>query len=167
MATLVVYGSKHGCTKYCSEILRKKLQDDVTVVNLNETLVLDISNYDTIIIGSSIYMGKIQRRVKEFCMNHHSTLLNKRIGFFLCCMFEGEQAYQQLMNVFPKELLDHAVCKEVFGGEFRFQDMNVLEKGIVKMILKKDQKISLPDMKTKVSTLSKKKINTFIRQMNT
>ncbi|WP_066890996.1 flavodoxin domain-containing protein [Clostridium nigeriense] len=136
MKTLIVYSSKYGCTKKCSELLKKELKDEVNVVNLNNTKDIDLNKYHKVIIGGSIYIGQIRKEVKEFCSKNLEILKGKKIALFICCMQEGEAIDTTFIQNFPKELIDTAIIKESFGGEFNFFKMNFFERFIVKKIAK-------------------------------
>lgn len=142
MKTLVVYATTHGCTEKCATILANHLPTDTKPINLKETPHFDLSNFDTIIIGGSIHAGKMQKAVKKFCANNLMELKQKKLGLFICCMEEGEKAKQQFKEAFPKELLEQAVAKGYFGGEFNFEKMNFIERSIIKKIAKVDESIS-------------------------
>lgn len=164
--TLIAYATKYGSAKKCSEILSQNLAGDVDLCNLKNAKDIDLSKYDKVIIGSSVYIGQIRKEVKEFCTNKLSELTNKKIGLFICCMHEGEEAIEQMQNVFPKELFDSAIAKEHFGGEFSFDKMNFIEKFIVKTVSKKDGKKEAVDGKKSISNLSEERIKKFAQAMN-
>ena len=58
MNTIIIYSSKYGCTKDCANILKNKLSDNVTIVDINNNNKIELSKFDKIIIGSSIYVVK-------------------------------------------------------------------------------------------------------------
>ncbi|SHI45248.1 Flavodoxin domain-containing protein [Desulfosporosinus lacus DSM 15449] len=60
--------------------------------------------------------------------------MTKRLGLFLCCMFEGEKAAQQFETTYPKELREHSKANGLFGGEFMVSKMNFIERQIVKKV---------------------------------
>ncbi|HHT50094.1 MAG TPA: flavodoxin [Eubacteriaceae bacterium] len=135
MNTLIAYSSKYGCTEKCVKILSKELKDKVEIMNLMNVEDIDISKYDNVIIGGSIYIGRIQKEVAGFCSKNLDKLKEKRIGLFICGMQE-EEMDNQIINNFPKELVDIALAKEYFGGELTFQKMSFFEKLIVKIVAK-------------------------------
>lgn len=139
MKTLIVYATKNGCTEKCATILSQKLSGPVDLCNLRTVKSLDLSLYDTVVIGGSVYMGQIRKEVREFCTKQLTQLQEKKLGLFICCMREGTEAETQLDTVFPKELVTQAVVKGWFGGEFNFSKMNFLEKMIVKKVANVDQ----------------------------
>jgi menaquinone-dependent protoporphyrinogen oxidase len=136
MSSLIVYCSSHGTTSKAALLLRKELEGDVVVVNLNRTkLHSNVGLFDTVIIGGSIHAGSIQGKVRKFIKENRDDLMTKNIGLFLCCMREGQEAQQQFENAFPGTLRVRAVAKGFFGGEFLFSKMNFFEKQIVKRVV--------------------------------
>ncbi|KKK36325.1 hypothetical protein WQ57_19755 [Mesobacillus campisalis] len=135
MKSLIVYCSSHGTTSKAALLLRKELEGDVVVVNLNRTrLHSDIGLFDTVIIGGSIHAGNIQSKVRKFIKENSADLMTKNIGLFLCCMCEGREAEQQFESAFPHSLRDRAIANGFFGGEFLVSRMNFIEKQIVKRV---------------------------------
>lgn len=165
MKTLLVYATKYGCTEKCAEILVKKLAGEVDLCNLKEMRKPELSQYDQVVIGGSIYTGKIQKEVNEFCSENREVLLTKRLGLFICGMLK-EKAQEELNNSFIPELFNHAVAKEFFGGEFRFKSMNALERFIVKMVAKGDGSIPAIDIKKDLSVLAVENINRLAESLN-
>ncbi len=136
MNTLIVYATKYGCTENCVKDLAKKLTGKVVYFNLKSGNAPDLSQYDKIIVGGSIYIGRIQKEVSDFCSKNLDGLKTKKTGFFICCMRDGAIAESELNDAFPKELLAAAAAKDCFGGEFIFSKMNFLDKLIVKKVSK-------------------------------
>ena len=133
MSTMIAYVSTHGCTEKTAQMLEELLADDVSLVNLKKRARLDLSLFNTIIIGGSIHAGHIQRQVKRFCQEHSDTLKHKRLGLFLCCMEEGDTARKQFDEAFPAELRTQAAVTGLFG-EFDFEKMNFFQRAIVKKV---------------------------------
>lgn len=136
MKTLIAYGTKYGSTEKCANILLERLNGEVDLCNLKETKNVDLSKYDKVVIGGSIYMGKIQKAVSQFCITNLDVLREKKIGLYICCMRDGDIAETEIKESFPLELVNDAVVKGYFGGEFIITKMNFLERFIVKKIAK-------------------------------
>jgi len=139
MKTLIVYGSKYGFAKDCAEKLAQQLNGDVTCVNAADGTVPPIREFDNVIVGGSIYMGQIQKEVKEYCNAHTEELCGKRIGLFLCCGLP-ENLEQEIKGSFPEKLLEKAIAVENFGGELRMEKMKLMHKMITKMMMKVAEK---------------------------
>ena len=141
MKTLIVYATHHGCTKNAALSLKDRLEGDVEVVDIKKG-VPGIDGVSTVIVGGSIHAGKIQRAIKGFLKKHRKKLTEKRLGLFLCCMYEGEQAKTQFEQAYPKELRESAVATGLFGGEFDFEKMSGLERVIVKKVANVTESVS-------------------------
>lgn len=135
MKTLIIYAGKYGCTKECAEKLKSQIEGETTVVNAAKEKMPIIEEYDTIIIGSSIYVGQIHKKVKTFISDNLSELKKKNVGLFLVCGFIDKFDETVAAN-FPKEFREHAQSIECFGGELNVEKMNFLHKSVMKMIEK-------------------------------
>lgn len=134
MKILIVFVSSHGTTEKAAHILSDFLDGNVEILDLNMNAHPDLTPYDGVIIGASIHGGLISRKEKKFISKNIEMLASKKIGLFLCCMREGDEAVEQFEHAFPKELRDVALTSGLFGGEFIFSKMNILEKMIVKKV---------------------------------
>lgn len=135
MKTLIIYATKYGCTEKCANILAKELGNDVKLVNIKFESNVDVTDYDTVIIGGSVYIGKIQKEISEFCKNNINKLKEKNIGLFICAMQEKMIETEINQNFLP-ELLIKAKSIKHFGGEFLLDKMGLMDKIIVKKVAK-------------------------------
>lgn len=171
MKTLILFASKYGGAEKCANLLSEKLNDDFNIVNLKQTKNIQISDYDKIIVGCSIYAGNVDAEVKDFCSLNSDSLITRPFGLFLSCMTDNkEEIKSYTQKSFSNELINHATIIDSLGGVFNFQKMNFFEKQIIKLILNsKYKKGELPiktDGKTNVSTISNEKILKFANAMN-
>lgn len=156
MRTLIIYGTKHGTAEKCSEILKNKLHGEVVSVNIKKQTIPDITLFDKVVIGSSIYAGQIQKEIKEFCVSNINILKDKKLGFFICGM--SDKDFETLVkNYYPDELLSKAATVKHFGGELILKKMNFFEKLIMKIITKGNED---------TSTLSEENIDEFAQSIN-
>jgi menaquinone-dependent protoporphyrinogen oxidase len=168
MNTIIIYATKHGASKKCAELLAGRLTGKVDLCNIKEGNSPELSQYDNVIIGGSIYAGTIPKELSEFCTKNLTALKEKKLGLYICCM-NGKEAEKQLNNVFPQELLKAAVVKKSLGGEFKFKEMNFFERLITKMVskslAKEDPSLAI-DMSKDLSMLSEENINELAKLMN-
>lgn len=142
MKTAIIYATSHGTTEKIAKQIREGLgPDNVSLYNLKATKAIDLSPFDTVIIGGSIHAGQMQGKVKSFVKKNMVDLLSKRIGLFLVGMNEPHME-SQFDNAFPELLRKHAVAQECVGGEFLFQKMRFYEKFIVKKVSGVDASLS-------------------------
>ncbi len=133
MATLIIYKSRHGTTKKVATKLSKLIKDNqVDAVELTHFDSIDLLDYNTIIIGASIHKGKISYDMRSFMSSNVKLLLTKRIGLYMCCMEEGKKAQEQFDNAYDISLRNASVSNGIFGGEFLIEQMNFIEKMIIK-----------------------------------
>ncbi len=62
---------------------------------------------------------------------NQNIFLTKRLGLFLCCMESGEQGKKPFDNAFSQDLRVHTKAKDLFGGAFNFDKMNLIERAII------------------------------------
>lgn len=136
LKTLIVYSSKYGCTEKCADFLSKELKDKPDIINLKNCKDINLSLYNKVIIGGSIYMGKIQKEVSDFCSKNLEVLKEKQIGLFNLMECGRWFNYTEINQNFPKELIEIATVIKHFGGEFDFSKMGFFEKLIVKIVAK-------------------------------
>ncbi len=134
----ILYASKYGATKKGAELLKAKLGEAATLCDLSIDEV-DLQNEDTVVIGSGIYAGRLHGAVKRFCEHNKESLLNKKLGLYVCCRATGDEGWKQFDNAYPKELREHATAKGLFGYELRFDEMSFLVRKFLQLITKTKQ----------------------------
>ena len=132
MATLIAYATKHGCTEKCAKELQKQL-GKAELWNLKNGEP-DLTKYDTVILGTSVYAGMPRKPLKAFVQKYGAELAKKKLGLFLCCMADGEQAIKHMQDAYSPELRSAARAQGVLGGGYILSDMGAFEKFIVKMV---------------------------------
>lgn len=118
--------------------LAEKLDVETTLCRLGQQTVPPLSDFDQIIVGGSIHIGKIQKLVSNFLIRERHMLLSKPLGLFICCMAEGEKSDQQLEDAFPADLLTHASARANFGGCFNFSRMSWMNRKMVQMVVRQE-----------------------------
>jgi len=137
MKTIIIYSSKYGSTEDCAKHLKAGLSGSVSLVDIEKTnpKTIGLEKYDSIIFGSSIYVGSISKKIRSLCNEFKELLLKKRIAIFICCGFP-EQVNEYLSTNFSTKLLQNAVIVKSFGGEARLDKMKALDRLIMKAATK-------------------------------
>lgn len=138
MRTLIVFATKHGTTAACANLLAKQLDGEVVLCQLGKQRVPQLDDFDQVIIGGSVYIGKIRKPVTGFIADWQSVLLQKKLGLFICGMATGDDAEKEIQSSYPADLLAHAISKSSFGGCYNFDHMNWLEKKMIQMATKEE-----------------------------
>lgn len=156
MKTLIIYGSTYGYTRDCVKKLSELIKGEISIVNVSKDAILPIDEFDNVIIGGSILMGHIQKKLKAYCASNVDLIKNKRLGLFLCCGLP-ENFEQNMKNVFPEELIEKAIAIECFGGELRTEKMNFAHKMLTEMMKKvaaKEDKEPIKQMPENIAKLA-------------
>lgn len=155
MKTLVVYASKYGHVKDCVEKLRNQLTGLVRVVDVSQGDTYPIKEYSNVIIGSSVYMGFVNKQIKSYIKKNFDELMNKNIGLFLCCAFT-DNFDKSLTQAFPSELIAKAKSIECFGGELRKEKMGFLHKKIYQALEKETNIIKIKTIPENIKNMALK-----------
>ncbi|KTD86516.1 flavodoxin domain-containing protein [Paenibacillus etheri] len=142
MKTIIIYTSKYGCTEKAAYLLKNQLGDETEVVNLMLAKEPTLERYDTVILGGSIYYGKIQKQMTAFTSKYINELDKKRVGLFICAGAKGEEATQELKSSFPEKLYNQSITKEVFGDEIYEEKMTVLDRLVLRVVKGKNKSVN-------------------------
>lgn len=158
MKSIIIYGTKYGATEKAANMLKEKLKGEVTLVNITKEKAPSLNEYDNVVLGGSMYVGKIQKQLTNYMKDNLTELSKKRTGLFICAALkEPEKLIQEFKDAFPEELATNAITKEVFGYEFDFEKMGFMDRMITKSIV---------GIKSSVSSLQKETIEKFAEVMN-
>jgi len=119
---LVAHASKYGSVEEVSRYIAAVLRDQgvaCTVVAAREAEHL--AEYDLVLLGTGIYVGRLHREARRFLRRHHGELADIPFGVFAMGPLSSDAAERE--KVRPQ--LEHGlqrypdlspVVKEVFGG---------------------------------------------------
>lgn len=142
MKTLIVYGTRYGATGETSEEIAKVLREegfDVKVLNLKQEKVKDISEYDLVIVGSGIQMGKWTSEADDFLKKFRAELAKKKVALFVSSAFtpvyriqgktsEIQSAIEKYLHEKAKSYSLNPVDVTVFGGVLDFNKMGFMTR---------------------------------------
>lgn len=153
---LLIYGTRYSSTKEISQEIEKVLKEkniEVNAFNLAEEKdIPSLDEFDGLLIGSGIKMGKMTKNVRKFVDKNEDTLRNRKniLGLFISCGTAGEagkreKAKKDYIDKFLKDKNIEADMEEAFGGVFDLsEDSNLgfLSKKVLKMTAKEDPNIT-------------------------
>ena len=91
MKGLVIYKGKYGATKQYAMWIGQELQ--LPVASADRFPVGELSKYDYFILGSSVYIGKLE--IRKWLKKHFHHLYPKKIFFFQVAGSAAEQVEQR------------------------------------------------------------------------
>ena len=136
---LIVYGTRYGATASTSEDIAEVLQQeglDVRVVNAKKDKVQDITEYELVIVGSGIQIGKWTKEPEKFLKKYRKELAKNKVALFVCCgstepLDEKEEKSKSIENARTKYLEEKVVKYNLqpvslglFGGVYNFNKMS-------------------------------------------
>lgn len=136
MNGIIVYGTHFGATKGTAEEIAKILRDndfDVKLVNVQEEKVKDISEYELVIVGSSLANCKWNRPAEDFVKKFHKEFEHKKLALFVSSVktiAEREANMEEIANI-RKIAFDDKIAKYnlkpikmgLFGGILDYNKM--------------------------------------------
>jgi menaquinone-dependent protoporphyrinogen oxidase len=140
---LIVYGTRTGATANTSEVIADTLRKEgfgVKVVDAKKEKVKDTGEFDLVIVGSGIQIGKWTGEPDDFLKKHQKELAAKKLALFVCCgsaapLSEGEQRAKEMETGKQKYLEEKAaqynlkpVALGYFGACYDFNKMSWLFK---------------------------------------
>jgi menaquinone-dependent protoporphyrinogen oxidase len=145
MNILIAYSSGLGSTKEVSEKIGQvlKIHPSVKVDVQSIDDAVDIEQYETVIIGSTVRADRPLANVRDFFARHRFSLPNKKVALFAVCLsancHSGQQKVKdeylsQITEKYPK--ID-VVSLAAFGGKINFDQLNPVMQLLMKKVLAK------------------------------
>ena len=163
MKTLIVYGTRYGATAGTAEEIAKVLSGEgfeVKVANAKNEKINDLSEYELVVVGSGMRMGKWTDEADKFLANFRKELERKKLAIFVSTMktvSEREGKTDDVAEMRKVALEDkvaqynlHPIALGFFGGVLDYSKMGFLFKrtmAFLKPQLQKDGfKETQPDL---------------------
>ncbi len=133
MKIAIIYTSVGGTTRECAELLKKELKThDVDLFDLSECDP-ELSEYDTIVVGFPIRMGKAEKKARNYIKTHLENLRKSRVAYYICCGFvDCFDEYAE--KTIPDVLRERAVAISCLGGSLEPSRFKGLDKLVVKAV---------------------------------
>ena len=142
MKTLIIYESRYGSVKKAVDFLSVKLKDFPDIKNSKEASKSNLDQYENILIGGSIVMGKIQKNIRDLIDKKMDLLLTKKIVLFIAAAAtDPEELKKEMDAAFPQQLSEKALYISHVGFGFNFEKMNFFYKSIIKKSMNTDKSI--------------------------
>lgn len=161
MNTLIVYYSKYGAT----ERLAKQFQQQLSCDCLSTDEIKDISQYQQIILGCSVYAGTLDAKMKTFCSQHQEQLIQKRCLLFLCGLNEN-QTEKVITENLGETFTQALTYSDTLGGVLDFTQISFMERQILKLINAKAKFIDHIEKNKRYDFLNQAKIAAFLQQIS-
>ncbi|WP_224450529.1 flavodoxin domain-containing protein [Haloprofundus salilacus] len=145
---LTVYATGEGQTAKIAERIDAEFRDrghETTTVNVKEIDAdFNIDDFDAVLVGASIHMGKQQKAVRKFAKANRDALATKLNGFFQVSgssgagTEEGAAEAARYVDEFIEATDWHPDRIGLFGGALRFSEYGFLMRALVKFVARTD-----------------------------
>ena len=131
MNSLVIYKSKYGATSQYAEWIAADL--NLRALESEEVSNVELEDHDTLIIGSSVYIGKLL--ISKWLKNNLSILMGKKIFLFVVCGTPANEKVKlesYIASSVPAELRGR--CEVYFlPGKMKLKDLSWKDRFMLKM----------------------------------
>ena len=131
MKILIVYSSRNGVAKKCAELLANELADEhmSTLVDCRKEDIPAPAGFDAVVIGSSVRMENIDRRVRKYVRENLEALNSMPCAIYICCGFT--RLFSEYAEaLFPKRF-QPSLGAHLFGGELKPERVRGFDKLVV------------------------------------
>ncbi|MBU1240440.1 flavodoxin domain-containing protein, partial [Myxococcota bacterium] len=134
MKTLIFFSTKHGAAEKFARLISDALPGS-EVRNAADGAAISFEDYDALIIGSSLYAGRMQKRFRKLISSNLHAILKKPVYLFVVGGEKDKYLTAARENL-PPELMEHAACVEYAGHIYDLKQMNFFERLIMRMVAK-------------------------------
>ncbi|MDK2563131.1 flavodoxin domain-containing protein [Romboutsia sedimentorum] len=141
--TVVIYKSKYGSTKRYAGWIALKL--DADLYEVRDIRVRDLDDYDTIIYGGGLYIGKINGI--KFLIDNYEKIKNKKIIVFAVGMESNNiDINKKTLDMNFDEDMINNINLFNFIGAFDYSKLNLIDKVLMKGLKSRISKKNITDM---------------------
>ena len=145
---LVLYGTGEGQTAKVTDRIVEVLSDrghEATAVNAAEAQNTDLADYDAVLVGASIHVGKHQPAVVEFVEDNRDILAGKPTAFYQLSLSSATEEDRAEAAGYVESFVEATGWTPdrigLFGGALRYSEYGFLKRLMMKQIAKR----KLPD----------------------
>ncbi|WP_255192468.1 flavodoxin domain-containing protein [Natronobeatus ordinarius] len=142
---LVCYGTGEGQTATIATRIADVLGErghDVTTVDASEVPpTLELDDFDAVLVGASIHVGKHQPSVREFVSSNRETLSAMPSAFFQVSLSSGAEGGEAQAAGYVESFVEdtgwHPDRIGLFGGALRYSEYGFLKRLLMKQLAKR------------------------------
>ena len=139
MRVLIPYGTTEGQTARISEYLAEVIRDhghEAHAVDIKGPGVPEPDDYDAVIVGASIHMGKHEDYVRDFVRENREALERLPSAFFSVSLaaHDNMEEAEGYIEEFVRETGWHPAKVGLFGGALLYTHYGFIKRHIMKKI---------------------------------
>jgi menaquinone-dependent protoporphyrinogen IX oxidase len=110
----ILFGSRYGSTRDASLWISEGMGGIADAFDARENP--DLSSFDSIIVGSGIYMGKIDQHLETYLMRNSVLISNRIKALFIVCGAGNSPRAQAFLDVLAKSCQVKPPLTKIFSG---------------------------------------------------
>jgi len=142
--TLLAYSTTDGHTLHICERIKFIMTahgQRVTLVPIEQAMVLDLAKFERIVIGASIRYGHHQPLVAQFIAKHQQTLESRANAFFSVNIVARKPEKNQphtnpYLKKFLKQISWQPQLLAVFAGKLNYPSYGWLDRQMIRLIMR-------------------------------
>ncbi|MBQ8409301.1 MAG: flavodoxin domain-containing protein [Clostridia bacterium] len=133
MKIAIIYATKGGTTRECAELLAEELKNfEVDVLEMDSAHGR-LAEYDTVVVGFPIRMGRAMKKARRFLDGHIEELKGQRTAYYVCCGFvDCFEDYVE--KCIPECLRERAVDVACLGGSLDPKRVKGFDRLVIKAV---------------------------------
>jgi len=145
---IIAYAGKYGTTEEIAGRIKAELtaiaeqsadrlrELQITCLPLRALSAQQVQHSRMLVLGGAIYAGRLPRALRSFCERHRTVLLSRAVGLFSTCLYQDEQARDQLIRAYPPWLFAHAAATASLGGRLDLGRLSAVDRLLIKRFAK-------------------------------
>lgn len=138
MKALICYDTKYGSTTQICHFIKSGMEMNADIKNICEVNSFD---YDLIIIGSPIFIGKPMKSVGDFIIANYEKLRDQKVAVFVTCWAMATE-YGASSGEFLEQLKKHLppcnlICERALPGKLLLDKVSEQDQQIMKRLLRR------------------------------
>ena len=131
MKGAIIYQSRYGATQQYAGWIGSQLH--LPVFNLCNISAEQLEQYDYLLIGTSVYIGKML--IKDWLKHHAATLQYKKLFLFVVCATPSSERQKQLQIVKDNVPDDLIAAEEIFflPGRLKIHELTLVDRCFLRM----------------------------------
>ena len=138
MKILICYDTRYGSTKKICQYIKMGMANNASIKNISDVSSFD---YDLMIIGSPVFIGKPMKSVESFIINNYENFRSKKIAIFVTCWAmatkfgsSSVEFLEQLKKYLPPCNL---ICERALPGKLLLDKIHPKDQKTMKRLLRR------------------------------
>lgn len=133
MKILIVYATKGGASLEAAKMLAERM-GSFTEVDLRDisSAPSSLEGYDVAVVGGSIRMNKLDKRLKGYIKEHAKALSQMQSAAFICCGITND--FEDYVTTELPKSVNFSLGAHCFGGQLKPDRAKGFDKAVIFMM---------------------------------